>query len=194
MKTATVEYRTEDSGTRRVHRTTVDGRPHRTLGRSADDGNSMVEVLAAIVLMAIVVTGVLAGLLAAVRAGEVSNSEAETNAVLSGAVDRVTRGGWLACPATDSSGGYEARVDAAAASAEVDPDDISVVLIRYWNTSTMTWSTTNPFASACTAVGAAITPDATLQLVSIRVTSPDGQHTKTIDAVVGNVSSGGSSG
>lgn len=139
-------------------------------------------------LLALVVSSILPAMWSAIRVSRFSDTEAKIEAVLGSAVDRVTNYGWHPCPETDSAGGYRSKAQNAAAMFEWPRETVEFVSIRYWDTSTRTWSTVNPVPTAdCGRTTISLTKERTLQEVTLRVTAPDGSQTSQIALVMGDL-------
>jgi prepilin-type N-terminal cleavage/methylation domain-containing protein len=153
-----------------------------------DAGFTLVEVLVSMVLMAMVVAAILPAMWTTIRISRFSDSEAKVEAVLGGAVDRVTNFGWIPCPETDSTGGYSAKAKAAASMFDWPATTVVVTGIKFWDVTTKKFGTTNPAqASGCARSSTALTKERTLQQVTIKVTSPDLSQTNQITLVVGDI-------
>lgn len=154
-----------------------------------DRGASMIEILISVLLMGIAVSTILPALWVSVRASQTSDSQAEVMAVLSDASNRLSRSGWVICPESNSTGGYEAQVDAAAAEKGWGPDAVGITAIAYWDPSTQTWGSENGLeAGGCSGADDSITPDQTLQRVTVTASTPDGRFTRSIEVVIGDMS------
>lgn len=164
-----------------------DGTTHPVAPR--DVGATLVEMMVAMLLMAVAIAAVLPAMWVAVRASETSNSEAETIAVLTDASNRLTRSGWTVCPEDDGLGSYEAVVDAAAAEKGWGASALTIASVRYWEPSTQTWGTTNPLeAGGCLGLDDTVTADQSLQRVVIDARSPDGKFVRSLEVVIGDMS------
>jgi len=162
-------------------------RPGDTIAET-DDGYTLVEVLVSLALMGLVISSILPAMWSAVRVSRFSDTQAKVEAVLGSAVDRVSNYGWHPCPETDSLGGYAAKAKNAAAIFEWPSSTVEVLDVQYWDTSSKTWSTTDPVSAAdCGRTVISITKERTLQKVTIRVTSPDGEQTNELDLVMGDI-------
>ena len=157
-------------------------------GPPSDGGYTLVEVLVSLALLGMVVSSILPAMWTAVRVSRISDVQAKVEAVLGSAVDRVSNYGWNPCPEADATGGYAAKASNAAAIFDWPASTVSVVRVQYWDTSTRTWSDTNPVpAGDCSRTVIAITKERTLQKVTIRVTSPDGEDSNQVDVVMGDI-------
>lgn len=155
---------------------------------TVDDGYTLVEVLVSLVLMGLVVSSILPAMWSAVRVSRFSDTQAKVEAVLGSAVDRVSNYGWHPCPEADSLGGYSAKAKNAAAIFEWPASTVAVTAVQYWDTSTKSWTATNPVPSAdCGRTVVSITKERTLQKVTIEVTSPDGTTSNHLDVVMGDI-------
>jgi type II secretory pathway pseudopilin PulG len=154
----------------------------------SDRGASMIEILISVLLMGIAVSTILPALWVSVRASQTSDSQAEVMAVLSDAANRLSRSGWVICPESDATGGYEAQVDAAASEKGWGPDAVEVTTIMYWDPSTESWTPDNALvAGGCSGADDSITPDQTLQRVTVTASTPDGRFTRVIEVILGDM-------
>ena len=162
-------------------------RPADSIGES-DGGYTLIEVLVSLALMGVVISSILPAMWSAVRVSRFSDTQAKVEAVLGSAVDRVSNYGWHPCPETDSLGGYAAKAKNAAAIFNWPSSTVEVLDVEYWDTTTKTWSTTDPVpAGDCGRTIISITKERTLQRVTVRVTSPDGEQTNQLDLVMGDI-------
>lgn len=153
-----------------------------------DEGSTLVEVLVSLTLLAFVVSSILPAMWTAIRVTRVSDVQAKVEAVLGSAVDRVTNYGWHPCPEADALGGYQSKAGNAAAIFGWPASTVEVVRVQYWDTTTRTWTDTNPVAAGdCGRTVISITKERTLQKVTIRVTSPVGDDSNQVDVVMGDI-------
>lgn len=154
-----------------------------------DRGASMVEILVSVLLMGIAVSTILPALWVSVRASQTSDSQAEVIAVLSDAANRLSRAGWVVCPEDDATGGYEVQVDAAAAEKGWGPSAVGITAISYWDPAAQVWTMTNTLEDGgCAGVDDSVTPDQTLQRVTVTAATPDGRFTRSIEVILGDMS------
>jgi prepilin-type N-terminal cleavage/methylation domain-containing protein len=138
-----------------------------------DAGFSIIEIVATIAVMAILIAPLMSAVIATVRGSRLSRNLAQIETVLQNAADRVNRAP-VRCP------DYLVYVQAAAQSIGWPPDSASATYAHYDVTAAP-----NPWvAGAC--IGASPT-DLIVQRVTITVTSPDGQVTRTLQVVKSDV-------
>jgi type II secretory pathway pseudopilin PulG len=154
---------------------------------AADVGATLVEVLVAIVLMGMVAVSILPAMWTSVKVARFSDGQAQVEAVLGAAVDKVANQPWMACPTQSAGTGYQARARAAASIYEWPDTSVNVARILYWDVTTKSWSTTNPVAADCGNAQTTLSKERTLQLVTIEVTHPEGRISNTVDLVMGDL-------
>jgi prepilin-type N-terminal cleavage/methylation domain-containing protein len=158
----------------------------RTTG--GDQGFSLLEILIGLTLLVLVAIAVLPAIRTATRVSSVSDTQAKTSAVLGNAVDRITNFGWLPCPETDADGGYLAKARNASASVSWPASTITITDIRYWDSTSGTWTDVNPIPLAdCTNTQTSWSKEKTLQMITVSVTSPEDSITNAIDVVMGDI-------
>jgi type II secretory pathway pseudopilin PulG len=151
-------------------------------------GYTLVEIVVSIALFGLLIGSILPAMWSTIRISRFSDTQARVEAVLGSAVDRVSNFGWLACPETESNGGYLSKAQAASGIFEWAPTTVEILDIRYWDPINKVWTDTNPVPTAdCSAEGLAITKESTLQLVTIKVTSPDGSQSNQLEVVMGDI-------
>ena len=163
-----------------------------------DRGSTFVEILVAIILLGIAVSSVIAGLRMTIIASSTSDDQAKVEAVLTSASDRLSSSDYVPCPSL-ANGDYAHLVAAAADTVDWAPEQVAIEEILFWDSSaggTTTlagdpidadgaWATTNSFVDVNGQCNEDInlTTSRTLQRVTIRVTSPDGDTSRTIEVV-----------
>lgn len=164
---------------RRANRERADDVPARKLHRrrsaNGDDGFSIIEVVACIVLMGIVMAPVMYAVIATVRASSNSRQLAQVETVLQNAADRVNR----APKACD----YEVYVQAAARTVGWDSAQATVNSFHYVPAATPA----QPGQWVSGACSGSSPSELLVQMISITVTSPVGNITKRIEVVKSNV-------
>lgn len=160
--------------------------------RRGDDGFTLSEVIVAISLTGVLILAVMAGAWTLVRASRVSDDQAAVEATLGAAADRLTQFGWQPCPemANVDSATYAQVVGAAAERVNWPTSSVQIDQIHYWNIETEQFEVANPFADPAT--GSCTPTDvssaaAKMQMVRIRVTSPGGTQSRTLDVVVADI-------
>lgn len=154
-----------------------------------DRGFTLPEVVAAIALTGSLILAVVLGVNALVTASSVSDNQADLEAVLGAAADKLTLEGWQPCP-VEADTSYELvakqaaqRVGWSEDAVWIDPSDI-----LYWDISTGSWSSANPFEQdgTCNMIPT-IAAASRMQLVTVNATSPAGVQTRSIDVVVAEI-------
>ena len=154
-----------------------------------DQGASLIEVVVAVALMGIVVSGVLGAMWSAIRISKFSDEQAKVEAVLGGAADRLASYTYIPCPTSSNNGGYLPIIQAAAGTVDWPTSSVTLTGISFWNpssTSTGSWLTTNGLSGTECNETAALTTARTLQRVTFKVTSPSG-YSKSLEVVKSNV-------
>lgn len=146
----------------------------RAPGSCADRGVSLVEVVIAIALTGGVVVSILGALITVVRSSDQTEETAKVQAVIGGTADALADATWVPCPEIDDS--YVGPIRAAAIRVGWDVTTVTIDDIDYWN------PVTNDWAEECNGAAAVGTSER-LQLVTVRVTSPDGRFVKSFDIV-----------
>jgi hypothetical protein len=153
-----------------------------------DRGASMIEILVSILLMGVAVSTILPARWVSVRASQTSDSQAEVLAVLSDSANRLSRAGWVICPQDDATGGYKVQVDAAAAEKGWGPGAVGITAFSCWDLAAQIWTMTNTLEDGgCAGVDDSMTPDQTLQRVTVTAATPDGRFTRSIEVILGDM-------
>lgn len=158
----------------------------------------------AIVLLGGVVAALVSGLSTVIAASSSNEQQTKVEAILTSAADRLQAADYIPCPG-DSFGDYAHLVAAAAdtvgdgsAGSPWNSDLVSIERIQYWDASAGAtrdadgdpisadgaWAATNSLngTNECNP-DINLTTSRTLQLVTIRVASPDGDIVRTLDVV-----------
>lgn len=154
-----------------------------------DRGSSLIEVVIAVALMGIVVSGVLAAMWSAIRLSRFSDDQAKVEAVLGSAADRLANYAYIPCPTNNSNGGYLPIIQAAAGTVDWPTSTVTLTGMYFWNstsTSSGTWLTTNGLSGTECNETASLTTARTLQRITFVVTSPSG-YSKSLEVVKSNV-------
>lgn len=154
-------------------RSPAGGRPR------ADTGATFVEVLVSIVLLGTIVVATLTGLRATIIGSEIDEDSARAQAWLQAAADEIFHTPYVDCASVST---YQAAADAATRPNEWDLASgavIAVSSVQYLSRS----GVSEQWGPTC----AAGDPDSPLyaQLVTIVVTDPDGDFTKSLEVVKG---------
>jgi prepilin-type N-terminal cleavage/methylation domain-containing protein len=140
----------------------------------SDDGFSLVEVVITIVLMATVLIAIMNAALGGIQASRAATDVAQIETVLQNAADRVNRAP-LKCD-------YSIFVEAAAQVAGWDPAQATATY-RWYEPGSDAHETGLWHDGACS-VGV---PGKDVQLVTIKITSPNGRVTRSMQVVKSNV-------
>ena len=154
-----------------------------------DRGSSLIEVVIAVALMGIVVSGVLAAMWSAIRLSRFSDDQAKVEAVLGSAADRLANYAYIPCPTNNSNGGYLPIIQAAAGTVDWPTSSVALTSMYIWNPTSVssgTWITTNGLSGAECNETASLTTARTLQRITFMVTSPSG-YSKSLEVVKSNV-------
>jgi hypothetical protein len=154
-----------------------------------DRGSSLIEVVIAVALMGIVVSGVLGAMWSAIRMSSFSDDQAKVEAVLGSAADRLANYAYIPCPTNISNGGYLPIIQAASGTVDWPTSSVTLTQMYFWNpssTSTGTWLTTNGLSGTECNETASLTTARTLQRITFMVTSPSG-YSKSLEVVKSNV-------
>ena len=161
----------------------------RTTMKRRDRGSSLIEVVIAVALMGIVVSGVLAAMWSAIRLSRFSDDQAKVEAVLGSAADRLANYAYIPCPTNNSNGGDLPIIQAAAGTVDWPTSSVALTGMYFWNptsASSGTWITTNGLSGAECNETASLTTARTLQRITFMVTSPSG-YSKSLEVVKSNV-------
>jgi len=169
--------------------------------RLRDRGNTLPELLVAIVLMGFAFSAVIAGLQVVIKSSSTSDDQAKVEAVLTSAADRLSSWSYLPCPGVNGEE-YLPIVEAARAAVDWNDAAVEITDVKFWDPSLGQAGADNPVDadggwvdentlstdvdSTCNEdIG--FTTSRTLQKVTIRVTSPDGDLTRSIQVVKSNI-------
>ncbi|WP_420451689.1 hypothetical protein [Ilumatobacter sp.] len=163
-----------------------------------DHGTSLVEIIMSIFLFGFAVTAVIGGIRAVISTSSTSDHQAKVEAVLTSAADRLAATEYVPCPDI-ADGDYAHIAEAAVAAVDPDWDSSAVVIerIEFWDSASGSardadgdpieaegsWSSTNSVTGDCGNEDINLTTSRTLQRLDIRVTSPDGSISRTLEVV-----------
>lgn len=149
--------------------------------RRLDRGFTYVEAVITVVLMGVVVLPILAAVRGSIQAASVSRDAAEVETILVNAVDRVDRADRADFPCD-----LTAPAVAAVEASDWEHDDVaSLVTVEHaYLDDDGSW-TTDGTGTACP--GGILPPRNLIQRISISVTSPDGDVTRTIEVIKSDV-------
>jgi prepilin-type N-terminal cleavage/methylation domain-containing protein len=146
----------------------VRGSPGRIrAGVVQERGDTLVEVMMAIAIAGIAVTGLLSGLATAINLSGTHRGQANAGVVLVSAADSVKSQTYVACPSVTTS--------------SYNPTS-GVTLPTGWSASNVTitavksWSGSS-FQASCPAT------DQKLQLITVRAATPDGRSSEQVDVI-----------
>jgi len=149
-----------------------------------DGGYTLTEMLVATVLMGTVILAIVGGMWAVVRASRQNDERAKTQAVLGAAADYLVAYLPVRCPQDIDPNPYLGQAQQAAAAVGWDGVAVSIPEIKYWdpdaNGGQGDWQ-----LDCNTAFG--YTPNRTMQLVTVQVTSPTGQYVSKVDVVKSDI-------
>jgi hypothetical protein len=136
--------------------------------RAADEhGDTLVEVMLAIVIGGIIVIALLSGLGTAIQLSSKHRGQANADVVLVSAADSVKNQAYVACPSVTTSS-YSPTSGVTLPSGW-SASNVTITSVQKWNGSA--------FQSSCPA------SDGKLQLITIQAASPDGNSTETVDVI-----------
>jgi prepilin-type N-terminal cleavage/methylation domain-containing protein len=151
-----------------------------------DRGNSLIEVMIAIFLMGLIASSIIAGIRGVIAVSQLSDDQARVSSVLGSASDRVANFSYSPCPETVGAGGeienqYQSIARGAVDGVNWDPSVVEIVAVEYWQPG-VGWSPTNGLAGTCNSQ-TGLTEAASMQKVTIQVTSESGKYTLQSDVI-----------
>ena len=164
----------------------ADERPPDPTGR--DRGFTLSEVIVAIALTGVLVLTIIAAGWTLIRVSRVSDEQAAVEAVLGAAADELTQFGWRSCP--EETLDYNVRVGEAATRIDWPTSAVTVAGIQYWDITTRTWSSTNPFVDTGTGTCGPVPTTAAasrMQRVTVSATAPGGTQSRELEVVVAEI-------
>lgn len=154
-----------------------------------DRGSSLIEVVIAVALMGVVISGVFGAMWSAIHLSKFSDDQAKVEAVLGSAADRLANYAYIPCPTNISYGGYLPIIQAAAGTVDWPSSTVALTGMYFWNPTSPasgTWLVTNALSVTECNETASLTTARTLQRIQFTVTSPSG-YAKTLEVVKSNV-------
>jgi len=150
-----------------------------------DEGYTLIEMLIAIILMGTVVLSIMGGMWAVVRASAQSDERAKVQAILGSAGDALTNYGHINCPEPDDDqlNTYLGLVQKGATTVGWSLGVVQITDYQFYNPATGTWDQNNSVQGTQCDPGAGLTPEKTMQKMTITVTSPTGQYVQSVDIV-----------
>jgi Flp pilus assembly protein TadG len=156
---------------------------------AVDRGNTFLEILISVALMGTIVVALLLAMQTSITLSRISNDQAKVESVLGSAADRVANFAYSPCPGADGAE-YLDIARAAAPAVGWTGAVVTIDEVTYWHPATPTdpqqWKTTNSLSPTECLPSVSMTDQRTLQKVRIRVTSPGGDYSRTIDVVKAN--------
>jgi Tfp pilus assembly protein PilW len=154
-----------------------------------DRGSSLIEVVIAVALMGVVISGVFGVMWSAIHLSKFSDDQAKVEAVLGSAADRLANYAYIPCPTNNSNGGYLPIVQAAAGTVDWPSSTVALTGVHFWNPSSPasgSWLATNTLSSSECNQAVSLTTSRILQRITLKVTSPSG-YSKSLEVVKSNV-------
>lgn len=153
-----------------------------------DGGYTLTEMLVATVLMGTVILAIVGGMWAVVRASRQNDERAKTQAVLGAAADYLVAYLPVRCPLAIDPNPYLGQAQQAAAAVGWEGTTVQITKIEYWNPELNGYEGDwEPVSSIDCNPAIGYTPDRTMQLVTVEVTSPSGQYVSKVDVVKADV-------
>jgi len=161
-------------------------RGERTEPATTDQGNTFVEILVSIALMGTIVVTLLLAMQTTIRMSKMSDDQAKVESVIGSAADRVANFAYKPCPGFNGDDRYLSIAQAAAPAVGWTGSTVTIEEVRFWKPGTQSWEPTNGLNPAECAPSVTLNDSRTLQKIRIRVTSPDGSHSRSTDVVKAN--------
>lgn len=141
--------------------------------RAGDDaGESLIEVLIAIMIMGLAFTAALGGMRLGLMGSDVHRSQATAETVLLSAVEKVkAQSGYQLC-ALPTNATYVGDARSAASAAGWSPSTVTITSVQYWNGTA--------FQGICSETASGPASFLRIQLVTMQVTSPAADATETM--------------
>jgi prepilin-type N-terminal cleavage/methylation domain-containing protein len=156
--------------------------------RDHDRGFTLSEVIVAIALTGVLVLTIIAAGWTLIRVSRVSDEQASVEAVLGAAADELSQFGWQSCP--EDTLDYHLRVGEAATRIGWPTSSVTITSIEYWDITTETWSSTNPFVNTGTGNCGPVPTTAAasrMQRVTVRGAAPGGNQARELQIVVAEI-------
>jgi hypothetical protein len=157
-----------------------------TLGR--DHGFTLSEVVVAISLTGFLILTIIAAGWTLIRVSSVSNEQVAVEAALGAAADERTQFGWQSCPAETLD--YELRAGESAARIHWPASAVTITNIEYWDITTGSGSSTNPFVNSGTGECGPIPTTAAasrMQRVTVRPAAPGDTQARSLQVVIAEI-------
>ncbi|MEL6890153.1 MAG: type II secretion system protein [Actinomycetota bacterium] len=170
-------------------RTTPDAAPPEQGPDSRRDaGFTLAENLIAMALMSTIVLTLILGTWVVIRTSKQNDELAKIEAVLGSAADRIANYRYIPCPENVTAGGYEEIGSAATAGVGWAPETVSISRYEYWDVDADAWTDSNAIdASGDCNTQVGLTTAATLQKVTVTVTTPDGGKSRSMEVVKADI-------
>ncbi len=152
-----------------------------------DRGNTLLEVLIAMILLGTVVSAVLVATRVMIQSSAFSDEQAGVEAVLGGAADQLGGVTLIPCPDVSGLNSYEQFAQAGAASVGWEPSTVQIESVKFWDPDVGDWSSTNGIGDEdCDGLVFLSTAKA-MQLVRVRATAAESGYSRAIDVVISDV-------
>lgn len=158
----------------------------------SDQGSTLIEVLVALMLMGTVLSVAIAGMWTAVRISTFSDEAADLDAVLGSAADALGDETYRACP--DKPGvdnEYLQFAQKGADAVDWPASTVTIDKVEYWNPYATSpadqWVAGSGLTVGECNDSAWLSNARTMQKITIRATTPDGERTRTLDLVMTDV-------
>ena len=142
-----------------IKRLAVDARSER--------GDTLVEVMMTVAILAVAFVGILAGLATAIRLSGIHRGQANADVVLTSAAESVKNQTYIACPVVIVTS-YNPTSGVTLPSGW-SSSNVTITAVQKWNGTA--------FQASCPGT------DQGLELVTITATTPDGKSTESIDVL-----------
>jgi len=150
-----------------------------------DRGYTLIEMLISILLMSTVVLSIMGGMWAVVRASSQNDSRAKVQAILGSAGDAVVNYKHWNCPEINNA--YLEYAQKGAKSVGWPASTVQITRYQYWDPRDALWKDTNTVTGSGCDEKAGLTPNKTMQKLTITATSPNGQYVSSIEVVKADI-------
>lgn len=150
-----------------------------------DGGFSLAENLVAISLMGTVIMVIIGAMWSSVRISQFSDDQAKVEAVLGGAVDALGSVAFQPCPVVGGVNKYEEFAQIGAGSVDGwAPSTVKITSMQWWDPIEQDWTYDNGIGDAVCASTAFMSTAKTMQLLTVTVTTPNGEYSRSIDVII----------
>jgi Tfp pilus assembly protein PilV len=152
--------------------------------RPRDAGDTLIEILLAVMVIGIMATGIVGAMTAAARGSGSHQAEASAQTLAVTAAERVQQAAWTRC-ATSAAylGAARSAFNASGVPAGWTSGVIALQPVKYW--TSLGWQTTG-CVDYNGSGGPTTEPNGGLQLIQIVVKSPDNRVTESVSVVKRN--------